>query len=72
MGVYVSKKFFPQRSSWDEIWILEAPLNSLVFLQGFQPTIQRGALQAKQFGRFTDIAMRQFKCRINIKTFLLQ
>jgi hypothetical protein len=21
-GLYVSKKFFPQRSSWDEIWIL--------------------------------------------------
>ncbi len=20
-GVYVSKKFFPQHSSWDEIWI---------------------------------------------------
>jgi hypothetical protein len=20
-GLYISKKFFPQRSSWDEIWI---------------------------------------------------
>ena len=23
-GLYVSKKFFSQRSSWDEIWIYEA------------------------------------------------
>jgi hypothetical protein len=23
--LYVSKKFFPQRSSWDEMWILEVP-----------------------------------------------
>ncbi|MBI2287183.1 MAG: hypothetical protein HYU79_07105 [Nitrosomonadales bacterium] len=23
-GLYVSKKFFPQRSSWDEMWIFMA------------------------------------------------
>ncbi len=25
--VYVSKKFFPQRSSWDEIWIFTVDWN---------------------------------------------
>ena len=24
-GVNVSKKFFPQHSNWDEIWILRGP-----------------------------------------------
>jgi hypothetical protein len=26
--VYVSKKFFPQRSSWDEMWIFRGSLES--------------------------------------------
>jgi hypothetical protein len=52
-GVYVNKKFFPQRSSWDEIWIFRGAL----WIPGWVRTTDKDRMACKMRGG--DLTLNQ-------------